>query len=86
MALEPRLHVAFESEVLGNARQVTVQPVGEVQDFVIQGVDPSRNLVSASAGVTLETNRDFGIYSDVGMIYSTNTSAASVDAGVRYRF
>jgi fibronectin-binding autotransporter adhesin len=86
LAIEPRLRFGFDSEVLSNSRQITVQPIGDAADFLIQGVDPSRNLFNASAGVTVETSRDFGVYSDIGYIYGRNTNAAAMDAGVRYRF
>jgi autotransporter-associated beta strand protein len=86
LAIEPRLRVAIEAEALSTARRVTVEPVGDAQDFVIDGVSEGRETVNASAGVMVETNRDFGVFSDVGVIYSRNSEAASLDAGVRYRF
>ena len=84
--LEPTLRVAYAMEALNNSRQISLQPAGDDQTFVFDGVKPSRGEGSVDAGLLLETNHDLGFYTNAAVVGIGNTSGVKLDAGVRYRF
>jgi outer membrane autotransporter protein len=85
-AIEPQLRVAYAEEVLSTSRQALVQAPGDDQVFAIPGVTPSAGMLSASAGLKIETDRNFAFFSNVNVTDSGNSRSYGADAGIRYRF
>jgi len=86
MNVTPDLHVGYGHEVLSNARKLTVTTVSG-DDFLVVGVKPSRDQVSAGFGLNLASGPNFSLYARYDSIFYTgNTSYQDITAGVRWRF
>jgi outer membrane autotransporter protein len=82
----PELRLGYSREVLSNARSLTVAAVGGTQ-FLVSGVKPSRDMLSAGIGVTLRAQDNFYLYANDDAVLTTgNTTDQTLAAGLRIKF
>ena len=85
LRLTPELRLSYARETLSDSRSVTVAVGGA--NFVVEGVRPSRDMITAGAGVTLKTGIDTLLYANYDALIRTgNTSDHTFSAGARIKF
>ncbi len=56
-------------------------------NFLVQGVNPSKNMLTAGFGVTVRAREDVFLYANYDALVRTgNTGVQTVSAGLRIRF
>jgi len=84
--LTPELRLGYSYEVLSNSRVQTVATL-DGDNFLVQGVNPSRNMLTAGFGVTVRARDDVFLYANYDAPLRTgDTSVQTVSAGLRIRF
>jgi outer membrane autotransporter protein len=84
--LTPELRLGYSREVLSNSRVLTVGTL-DATNFLVQGVNPSKNMLTAGVGVTVRARDDLFLYANYDALVRTgNTAAQTVSAGLRIRF
>jgi fibronectin-binding autotransporter adhesin len=82
----PELRLGYSYEVLSNSRVLTVGTL-DGTNFLVQGVNPSRNMLTAGVGVTVRARDDVFLYANYHALVRTgNTTMQTVSAGLRIRF
>jgi fibronectin-binding autotransporter adhesin len=84
--ITPEVRLGYTREALSNSRLVTVATVTGA-DFPVQGVKPSKNMLTAGVGVTLQAQDNVYLYADYDAVAPTgNTAYQVVSAGLRIKF
>jgi outer membrane autotransporter protein len=84
--LTPELRLGYSREVLSNSRALTVATL-DGSNFAVQGVNPSRDMLTAGVSVTVRARDDMFLYANYDALVRTgNTSVQTVSAGLRVRF
>lgn len=84
--ITPELRLGYTREALSNSRLVNVATVNGV-DFPVQGVKPSKNMLTAGVGLTAQAGDSAYFYADYNAVVPTgNTAYQVVSAGLRIRF
>ena len=85
-AVTPELRLGYTREALSNNRLLTVATVGGV-DFPVQGVRPSKNMLTAGVELTMQAGTNLYLYADYDAVVPTgNTAYQVVSDGLRIRF
>jgi fibronectin-binding autotransporter adhesin len=83
--LTPELRLGYSREVLSNSRVLTVGTL-DATNFLVQGVNPSKNMLTAGVGVTVRARDDLFLYANYDALVRTgNTAAQTLSAGLRKR-
>ena len=78
--------LAGDREALSGSRTLTVATVSGVQ-FPVIGVRPSKNILTAGAGLTVDYAPSLALYATYDAIVPTgNTTDQTVQAGLKIRF
>jgi autotransporter-associated beta strand protein len=86
MFVTPEVRLGYNREALGGARSLTVASVTGVV-FPVVGVRPSKDIVTAGAGLTVDYAPNLALYATYDAIVPTgNTTDQTVQAGLRIRF
>ena len=86
IAITPEVRLGYSREALSNSRQLTVATVNGT-DFPVQGVKPSKNMLTAGVGLTLRAQDNVYLYANYDAVVPTgNTTYQIVSAGLRIRF
>jgi outer membrane autotransporter protein len=81
----PEFRLNYAREVSGNARVLSVAAGGG--NFLVVGVRPSRDQLTAGLGVAIEAGPMVSVYGNYdGQIRTANTADQTVSAGLRIRF
>ena len=84
--ITPEVRLGYTREALSNSRLVTVATVTGA-NFPVQGVKPSKNMLTAGAGVTMQAQDNVYLYADYDAVAPTgNTAYQVVSAGLRIKF
>jgi fibronectin-binding autotransporter adhesin len=84
--ITPEIRLGYNREVLSNNRVINVTATDGTA-FLIQGVKPSRDMLSAGIGATLRAQDNILLYANYDAILPTgNTINHTVSAGLRVRF
>jgi fibronectin-binding autotransporter adhesin len=84
--LTPELRLGYSREVLSNSRALTVATL-DGSNFLVQGLSPSRDMLTAGLSVTARVRDDILLYANYDALLRTgNTSVQTVSAGLRIRF
>jgi fibronectin-binding autotransporter adhesin len=84
--LVPELHLAYSHELANDNRLLNVGTVSGAT-FLIQGVKPSRDMLTAGAGVTVRAQDNLAFYATYdAVVHTGNTTDQTVSAGLRIRF
>jgi outer membrane autotransporter protein len=84
--LTPELRLGYSREVLSNSRALTVATL-DGSDFLVQGVNPSKDMLTGGVGVTVRARDDVFLYANYNALARTgNTAVQTVSAGLRVRF
>ena len=84
--LAPELRLGYGREVLSNSRALTVATI-DGSNFLVQGVKPSKDMLTTGVGVTIRARDNVFLYADYDALVRTgNTSVQTVSAGLRIRF
>jgi len=84
--LTPELRLGYSREALSNSRVLTVATL-DSSNFLVQGVNPSKNMLTAGFGVTVRAREDVFLYANYDALVRTgNTGVQTVSAGLRIRF
>ena len=84
--ITPEVRLGYTREALSNSRLVTVATVTGA-NFPVQGVKPSKNMLTAGAGVTMQAQDNVYLYADYDAVAPTgNTAYQIVSAGLRIKF
>jgi fibronectin-binding autotransporter adhesin len=84
--ITPEIRLGYNREVLSNNRVITVASA-DGTPFVVSGVKPSRDMLSAGIGVTLRAQANILLYANYDAILPTgNTTNHTVSAGLKVRF
>jgi outer membrane autotransporter protein len=84
--LTPELHLGYSREVLSNRRALTVA-ILDGSNFLVQGVNPSRDMLTAGVGMTVRARDDVFVYANYDALVRTgNTAVQTVSAGLHIRF
>ena len=84
--LTPELRLGYSREVLSNSRVLTVATLDST-NFLVQGVNPSKDMLTAGLGVTTRARDDVFLYANYDALVRTgNTTMQTVSAGLRIRF
>ena len=82
----PELRLGYNREVLSNSRVLTVASIDRSQ-FLVRGVRPSRDMLTAGAGVTVWAEDNVFLYANYdAVVHTGNTTDQSISAGLRIRF
>ncbi|MBV8779128.1 MAG: autotransporter outer membrane beta-barrel domain-containing protein, partial [Alphaproteobacteria bacterium] len=74
-------------EALGGARALTVATVAGGIVFPVVGVRPSKDILTAGAGITMDYAPNLALYATYdGIMPTGNTTDHTVQAGVRIKF
>ena len=80
------LRLGYSRELASNKRLVNVA-AADGTPFVVSGVNPSRDMLTAGLGVTLRAQANIFVYANYDALVSIgNTSGHIVSAGLRVRF
>jgi fibronectin-binding autotransporter adhesin len=86
IAITPEVRLGYSREALSNSRQLTVATVNAT-DFPVQGVKPSKNMLTAGVGLTLRAQDNVYLYANYDAVVPTgNTTYQIVSAGLRIKF
>jgi uncharacterized protein with beta-barrel porin domain len=86
IVITPEVRLGYSREALSNSRQLTVATVNAT-DFPVQGVKPSKNMLTAGVGLTLRARDDVYLYANYDAVVPTgNTAYQIVSAGLRIKF
>ena len=86
LAIAPEVRLGYGREVLSNSRTVTVAAIDGTA-FLVQGVKPSRDMLTAGAGITVRAREDVILFARYDSLLAVgNTTDHTVSAGVRLRF
>jgi outer membrane autotransporter protein len=86
MFITPEVRLGYNREALGGARSLTVATITGVQ-FPVVGVRPSKNILTAGTGVTMDYAPDLAFYATYdGILPTGNTTDHTVQAGLRIKF
>jgi fibronectin-binding autotransporter adhesin len=84
--ITPEVRLGYTREALSNSRLVTVATVTGA-NFPVQGVRPSKNMLTAGAGMTLQAGDNLYLYANYDAVVPTgNTAYQIVSAGLRITF
>jgi fibronectin-binding autotransporter adhesin len=84
--ITPEVRLGYTREALSNSRLVTVATVTGA-NFPVQGVRPSKNMLTAGAGMTLQAGDNLYLYANYDAVVPTgNTAYQIVSAGLRIKF
>ena len=84
--ITPELRLGYGHEVLSNNQLFTVAATDGTR-FVARGVKPSRDALTAGAGLTLRAQDNLLLYANYDAVLPTgNTTNHTVSAGLRIRF
>jgi fibronectin-binding autotransporter adhesin len=84
--LTPELRLGYSHEVLSNSRALTVATL-DGTNFLVQGVNPSKDMLTAGVGLTVRARDDVFLYANYDALVRTgNTAIQTVSAGLRIRF
>jgi fibronectin-binding autotransporter adhesin len=84
--ITPEVRLGYTREALSNSRLVTVATVTGA-NFPVQGVKPSKNMLTAGVGMTLQAQDNVYLYADYDAVAPTgNTAYQVVSAGLRIKF
>jgi len=84
--ITPEVRLRYTREALSNSRLVTVATVAGA-NFPVQGVKPSKNMLTAGVGVMLQAQDNVYLYADYDAVAPTgNTAYQVVSAGLRIKF
>jgi fibronectin-binding autotransporter adhesin len=84
--ITPEVGLGYTREALSNSRLVTVATVTGA-NFPVQGVRPSKNMLTAGAGMTLQAGDNLYLYANYDAVVPTgNTAYQIVSAGLRITF
>jgi fibronectin-binding autotransporter adhesin len=82
----PEVRAGYSREVLSNNRLVTVAAI-DGTPFVINGVKPSRDMLTAGVGITAQARDNLSLYANYDALTHTgNTLDQTVSVGLRIRF
>ena len=82
----PEVRLGYNREVLSNNRVINLAAIDGTA-LLVQGVKPSRDILSAGIGVTLRAQDNILVYANYDAIVPTgNTINHTVSAGLRVRF
>ena len=82
----PELRLGYARETLGSSHSMVVTTLSGA-NFPVTGVKPSRDMLTASAGVTVLAGPNLSFYANYDTTIRTgNTSDHTVSAGLRWRF
>ena len=86
IAITPEVRLGYSREALSNSRQLTVATVNAT-DFPVQGVKPSKNMLTAGVGLTLRAQDNVYLYANYDAVVPTgNTTYQILSAGLRIKF
>ena len=86
MQLTPEVRLGYSREVLSNSRALTVATL-DGTNFLVQGINPSRDMLTTGVGVTARARDDVFLYANYDALLRTgNTTVQTVSAGLRIRF
>ena len=84
--LVPELHLAYSRELASDNRLLNVGTVSGAT-FLIQGVKPSRDMLTAGAGITMRAQDSLAFYATYdSVVHTGNTTDQTVSAGLRVKF
>jgi fibronectin-binding autotransporter adhesin len=84
--ITPEVRVGYDREALSGSRTLTVATVSGVQ-FPVTGAEPSKNIFTAGAGITLNYAPNLALYATYdGIVPTGNTTDHTVQAGLRVKF
>jgi outer membrane autotransporter protein len=84
--ITPEVRVGYDREALSGSRTLTVATVSGVQ-FPVTGAEPSKNIFTAGAGITLNYAPNLAPYATYdGIVPTGNTTDHTVQAGLRLKF
>jgi len=84
--LTPEVRVGYSREALSNRRVVTVAAI-DGTPFVVRGVKPSRDMLTAGVGVSVQARDDLSLYGNYdALVHTGNTIDQTVSAGLRIHF
>ena len=84
--LVPELHLAYSRELASDNRLLNVGTVSGAT-FLIQGVKPSRDMLTAGAGITMRAQDSLAFYATYdSVVHTGNTTDQTVSAGLRIKF
>jgi fibronectin-binding autotransporter adhesin len=82
----PELRLGYDREALSGARTLTVATVSGAQ-FPVTGVRPSRDILTAGAGVAMQAGPALSLYATYDAVLPTgNTTDHTLQAGLRLKF
>lgn len=82
----PTLRLGYAREVLSNSRAVNVSAIDGTA-FLVEGVKPSRDMLTAGVGVTVRMRTDLFLFARYDALLPVgNTIDHAVSAGLRLRF
>ena len=86
MLFTPEIRVGYSREVLNNSGLLTVAAT-DGTPFIVRGVRPSRDMLTAGVGVTVPTQYNFSFYANYdAQVRTGNTFDETLSAGLRIRF
>jgi outer membrane autotransporter protein len=84
--IAPSAHIGYSHELASDNRLLNVGVVSGAT-FIIQGVKPSRDMLTTGVGITVRLQDSLAFYANYDALVRTgNTSDQTVSAGLRVRF
>jgi outer membrane autotransporter protein len=84
--ITPEVRLGYSREVLSNNRLLTVAAT-DGTPFLVQGVKPSRDMVTPGVGLTVQAQQNLYLYANYdALVHTGNTTDQTLSAGLRVRF
>jgi outer membrane autotransporter protein len=83
--ITPELRLGYSREIADDNRELDVDANGTT--FLVQGVQPSRNLLTAGVGLTMRARDNLYLFANYDtVLHIGNTTVQTVSGGVRFQF